>query len=26
MVKPNRHFHMNWAEEDSLAGAVQALL
>jgi hypothetical protein len=26
MVEPNRHFHMNWAQEDTLAGAVQALL
>ena len=26
MVEPNRHFYMNWAQEDTLAGAVQALL
>lgn len=26
MVEPNRHFHTNWAQEDTLAAAVQALL
>jgi len=26
MVQPNRHFHMNWSEEDTLAAAVQTLL
>ena len=26
MVQPNRHFYMNWSEEDTLAAAVQALL
>jgi Domain of unknown function (DUF4234) len=26
MAEPNRHFHTNWAEEDTLAGAVQTLL
>jgi hypothetical protein len=25
-VEPNRHFYTNWAEEDSLAAAVQAML
>ena len=25
MVEPNRHFFTNWAEEDSLAAAVQAM-
>jgi hypothetical protein len=25
MQEPNRHFHVNWAQEDALAGAVQAL-
>lgn len=26
MVEPNRHFYTNWAEEDTLAGVVQAML
>jgi hypothetical protein len=26
MVEPNRHFYMNWSEEDILAAKVQALL
>jgi len=26
MVEPNRHFYRNWAQEDSLAAAVQGLL
>jgi hypothetical protein len=26
MVQPNRHFYMNWSEEDTLAAAVQRLL
>ncbi len=26
MVQPNRHFYMNWSEEDILAARVQALL
>jgi hypothetical protein len=25
MVEPNRHFYVNWAQEDALAGAVQQL-
>jgi hypothetical protein len=26
MVEPNRHFYTNWAQEDTLAAAVQAML
>ncbi len=26
MVEPNRHFYTNWAEEDTLAAVVQAML
>jgi hypothetical protein len=25
MAEPNRHFYTNWAQEDALAGAVQAM-
>ena len=25
MIEPNRHFQNNWAQEDTLAAAVQAL-